>query len=256
MIRIMGRKSGLSVERIWYPDNGPVTDSKADIIRYLKVEPTQLSHFHGAVTEVYTQISDLRLSEEDLLMKMNKDYRYMIRRAQRDGTEVTTFDAAALRTDASILEDFEQTYMDFCDSMKNEELKKDFDREKIESYIEHNCILLTKAVLGSAVAYHLYVTDGNWANMSYSASNFRDGNIDSAAAGRMNKMLHWHDMLFLKQQGCQKYDWGGLSSLENYNGIDTFKTRFGGEPKTLYNISVGNTPLGKIAVAVLRMTKH
>ena len=256
MIRIPARMYGLSVERIWFPEDGVPVSSNADILRYLRVLPDQAEALHGAAEPAYTLLSDLTLPEDTLLSAMNKNYRYEVRRAQKEDVAVSVYDAADLRADGSILTAFEKTYMDFCESLGNEDLKDDFDREKIASYVVHDCILLTKAEQGNAVVFHLYVTDGLWAVLCYSASDFRDDSVDRASAGRMNKLLHWRDMLFLKGRGCRWYDWGNVSDPVNYNGIDTFKAGFGGAPATMYNLSVGNNLLGKVAVAALRCVKR
>lgn len=52
--------------------------------------------------------------------------------------------------------------------------------------------------------------------------------------------------------GIQKYDWGGISSLTEPNGIDVFKMKFGGDLTTYYNVITGQTPLGKLAMLVLK----
>lgn len=57
------------------------------------------------------------------------------------------------------------------------------------------------------------------------------------AIGRANKYLHWHDWLLLKNIGVIEYDWGGIASYDNPNGIDKFKMSFGGEYRKYYNIS-------------------
>ena len=56
-------------------------------------------------------------------------------------------------------------------------------------------------------------------------------------SGRANKFLHWHDWLLLKNIGVIEYDWGGIASYDNPNGIDKFKMSFGGEYRKYYNIS-------------------
>ena len=57
------------------------------------------------------------------------------------------------------------------------------------------------------------------------------------AIGRANKYLHWNDWLLLKKMGIVEYDWGGIASYDNPNGIDKFKMSFGGEYRKYYNIS-------------------
>lgn len=255
MLRLPGSIGGLSVERIWFwKDDEPVS-SPAQILRYLRVDPKRTPSLRGCVCAdtAYTLMSDLKEPEETLWGRLNKNYRYEIRRAQKEDVQMSAYRGEDLRRQPDIMNDFERTYMSFCESLRNEDLKKDLDKRKISSYIEHDCILVTKAELGSAVVFHLYVTDEEDAVLCYSASDFRDDSVDQASAGRMNKLLHWHDMMLLKEQGCQFYDWGNVSSFEHYNGIDKFKAGFGGEQVTLENVFVGNRLLGKLAVGAKRL---
>lgn len=256
MIVLPGRVRGLTVDRIWFWDGGAPVESSAELIRYLRLSPEQTEALggHTASDAAYTLVSDLTEEEEVLWGRLNKNYRYEIRRAQKDGVLLSEYRAEDLRRRPEILESFEKTYMDFCEQLKNEDLKKDFSSEKIASYMEHDCILVTKAALGNAVVYHLYVADARQAVLCYSASDFRDPSVDQAAAARMNKLLHWQDMMGMKKAGLKVYDWGNVSSFEQYNGIDKFKAGFGGEQKTLFNVFVGNGVLGKMAVAARRLT--
>lgn len=256
MIALPGRVRGLTVDRIWFWDGASPVKSSAELIRYLRLSPEQTEAFgrHTAFDAAYTLISDLTEEEEALWRRLNKNYRYEIRRAQKDGALLSEYRAEDLCRQPEIMSAFEKTYMDFCDQLKNEDLKKDLSAEKIASYIENDCILVTKAALGNAVVYHLYVVDAKHAVLCYSASDFRDSSVDQAAAARMNKLLHWRDMMSMKEAGLEVYDWGNVSSFEHYNGIDKFKAGFGGEQRTLFNVFVGNGVLGKMAVAARRLS--
>lgn len=256
MITLPGRVHGLTVDRVWFWDGGAPAESSAELIRYLRLTREQADSLGGPAARdaAYTLVSDLTEEEEILWGRLNKNYRYEIRRAQKDGVLLSEYRAEDLRLRPEVMAAFEKTYMDFCEQLKNEDLKKDFSAEKIASYIEHDCILVTKAALGNAVVYHLYVADAGQAVLCYSASDFRDPSVDQAAAARMNKLLHWQDMMGMKKAGLKVYDWGNVSSFEQYNGIDKFKAGFGGEQKTLFNVFVGNGVLGKMAVAARRLT--
>ena len=73
-------------------------------------------------------------------------------------------------------------------------------------------------------------------------------------AGRMNKLLHWHDMQSFMEKRVHYYDWGNVSNgePENYNGIDRFKAGFGGVPTKLENVFIGNRILGRIYIRFLQ----
>ena len=254
MVRLPGRLAFLTYERIWVWDGTPF-HTQSDILRYLRLTSSQAAALGGHAEANYTLISDLTETEETLLGHMTKNYRYEIRRAAKEGASAEFFDAAALRADPAVLSDLEQTYMNFCDSLGNEALKKDYSRKKVDSYLENDCIFLSRGSLGNALVYHLYETDGETAVLCYSASDFRSADVDQNAAGRLNKFLHWADMQKMRIQGVRTYDWGNVSSLTNYNGIDVFKAGFGGKPTTLYNMFVGDSHIGRLAVAMMSRRK-
>lgn len=254
MVRLPGRLAFLTYERIWFWDGIPF-HTQSDILRYLRLTAQQAAALGGHAEANATLLSDLTETEDALLGRMNKNYRYEIRRAAKEGASAEFFDAGALRAEPAVLSELEQTYMNFCDSLGNEALKKDYSRKKVDSYVENDCILVSRGSLGNALVYHLYVTDGETAVLCYSASDFRSAEVDRNAAGRLNKFLHWEDMQRLRAQGVHVYDWGNVSSLTNYNGIDIFKAGFGGEPATLYNMFVGGSHIGRLAVAMMNRGK-
>ncbi len=252
MIRMTSTQYGLTVERVWWWDcdilNPP---SKAQLVRYLRLREEEYKQLAGLKSRDYadTLISDLTQDEDTLLSLMNKNYRNEIRRAEREGAEAYFYKACDILEDNTILDEFVEVYMRFCEAMDNVKLKHDLDMKKVWNYISNDCVLLTKGIQSDAVVFHLYVMDSSNAVLCYSASDFRDSK-DRALAGRLNKMLHWKDMLHLKSLGCKAYDWGNVSTAdtEKYNGIDVFKAGFGGEPRRVWNALAANSLLGNMAV--------
>jgi lipid II:glycine glycyltransferase (peptidoglycan interpeptide bridge formation enzyme) len=70
--------------------------------------------------------------------------------------------------------------------------------------------------------------------------------------GRANRLLHWEDILYFKQEGLSYYDFGGWSSdttnLERQK-INAFKESFGGVIIPQYSYYVPVSLLGKIFLA-------
>ena len=96
--------------------------------------------------------------------------------------------------------------------------------------------------------FHMYLHDDVKVMLWFSASDFRNQNVDKHLAGRVNKFLHYQDMIHFKRRGLHYYDWGNISSSLNPNGIDQFKMKFGGELKDVYSYFVGNTLWGRILI--------
>ena len=79
------------------------------------------------------------------------------------------------------------------------------------------------------ISYHVYMIDGDCATLWFSASSFRDSVISKNVIGKINRFHHFQDMAYFYDKHYTKYDWGGVSSYDNPNGIDQFKFSFPGE---------------------------
>lgn len=53
----------------------------------------------------------------------------------------------------------------------------------------------------------------------------------------------------------QILDWGGISSIDNPNGIDFFKKGFGGIECSYYNVIIGKTIKGKLVVWLIKLKR-
>ena len=256
MLIMEDEKFGLSFEKIWFW-NGKNLQSSAHILRYLRIDPALAETLKGQKSYDVnnTLITDLSQDETYIFSTFNKNYRYEIRRAQKEEPDFKVYRARELKEEMSIVEEFETAYNTFCDTIQNEVVRSNYDHEMIVQFIEKNAIVLTKAVKDNLVVYHIYVTDGETVVLDYSVSDFRDDNADKAAAGRLNKLLHWKDIMMFKSEGCKIYDWGNVSgrTSEELNGIDRFKAGFGGVLTKQVSVFVGNSILGNLAVLARKL---
>lgn len=153
-----------------------------------------------------------------------------------------------LENNMGIVEDFKNTYMSYCDLSNNQALKKVYSDENIKLYIKNKCILITKAEFLNGKVYHLYVWSENDSVLVYSASDYRNKNVDRNLAARSNKLLHYKDICYFKDNGLKIYDFGNISSIDEPNGIDKFKISFGGSQINVYSYFVGNTLWGRLLI--------
>ena len=111
--------------------------------------------------------------------------------------------------------------------------------KELTGYLKANQLLISCAsISGKPVVFHSYVYGEGNSRLLHSCSEFRtEDNETRNAIGRANKYLHWRDFQHLRTMGVKRYDWGGISSLSEPNGIDKFKMSFGAEPVVYYNIS-------------------
>ena len=248
MLRTVEKIAFFSIERVWFLPVLEKVKSRSCVLRYLRVE--QLSEEEKKrADKAYTIWTNLISDEKELLSCMRKQVRYEIRRALKENIQIDVWDSAE-EDISQVLHEFYKVYLNFCKVSGYETIMKDFNVKRILSYAFYACVIVTAAKFENGAVYHLYVHDENVALLMYSASDFRNENVDSYLAGRANKLLHYKDMLFFKKRGLKIYDWGNVSSFENPNGIDNFKNSFGGEKKILYNVYIPNNIMGKMLIAV------
>jgi lipid II:glycine glycyltransferase (peptidoglycan interpeptide bridge formation enzyme) len=111
--------------------------------------------------------------------------------------------------------------------LSEEELRKYGDAFLLRvAYINENQILV----------YHSYLYDSSIKRVRcmHSVSRIHDENTtqeEKALTSRANRLLHYEDMLYFREQGCITYDFGGYaynSADKGLLGINNFKDTFGG----------------------------
>ena len=185
--------------------------------------------------EQETLISDLSCSEDELRAKMTKTIKNEINRCVRENVVAKSYEGQAITDD--LLSEFATMYHEMYEE---KEIHGHYlPISELKEYAKQKALIITTAEINNkVVVYHSYIKDDLHSRFLQSCSEFRVA--DSAmrnAIGRANKYLHWHDWLLLKNVGVIEYDWGGIASYDNPNGIDKFKMSFGGEYRKYYNIS-------------------
>lgn len=258
MKRVIDKHRWYSVERVLFPQE-QIPDSQCDLIRYMRFEKQQ-PMLSAAIEDVaYTYLTDLSVPAEELIASFSKTVRYEIRRSEKDALSISFYDSEALGEHQEILKDFTATYLHFCELCGNQELKSVLDEGLIQTYIRSHCFLLSAAEFANGKVYHAYFFSESSACLWYSASDFRNQDVDRNLAARANRRLHLEDMKYFQKQGIRSYDWGNVSTKnnENPNGIDQFKASFGGTYSENYSYTVGNTLWGRILLFGRKLlTRH
>lgn len=242
MVEVTYRKFGFRIRHIWFYGSGTVSDAKQqDIIYYHAVKE---DNAEGIVNKQYSLISDLEQDEEQLWKGIRKNFRYQIRRAEKENIEVRTFRGLEIRNEEGLFDKFVEIYNTMY---KDKHMKTVFNVKLVTEYMKENRIIFTIACAdGEPLVFHSYLYDNDKTRLFYSASPFREETEQAVKIGRMNKYLHWRDLLFFKNMGVKEYDWGGIFSFTEPNGIDHFKQGFGGVDIEYYNIVIGTSFLGKV----------
>lgn len=202
----------------------------------------------------YTLINNLLLTEEELLGKVKKNCKYEIRRAEKEGVITCVYlDKHKIDT-SGVIGKFKKVYNEM---FRAKNLEYYFNEDLFLAGIEAKQLIVTTNALNNnldCVVYHAYLVDGDSAVLMYSASPlWEDGDKEKAnAIGRLNKHLHWKDMLWFKENGYSRYEWGGISNPNEPNGIDRFKSEFGGDVVCYANYIIPCSLRGKIYVSLVK----
>lgn len=221
------KKHGVDFREVWYAEEKCGLDG---IILYRGAKKP----IGKVLREVRTLITDLTLSEEEIVAKCQKDCRYQIRRAARENI-TAEFKVGKEITEQDIRQ-FCEFFVDFWKSkgMSDEGYEK--YKEEIETYAKEGVFAITCAKQDDEVlVYHTYIVGDNFVRSYQSASQFRNENISARIVGIANRYLHKADMMYFKEMGKTVYDWGGAGLREEVKNITEFKESFGGEELYYYD---------------------
>jgi len=213
----------------------------------------QTSQKHPLFKAVQTSIVDLTKPLEEISAPISKNTRYKIQRAEREGF------TPRLTTTPSVEE--ASLYAHYYDVFARHKGLPTCNRAKLKALCLSSALLLSSisSSEGDLLAAHAYVKDDSLGRVRllYSASHFR-GMSDSAErnkVGRANRLLHWYEILTLKNIGLRIYDLGGIpldSSDAAKNSIAQFKLEFGGTPLVEYSGFLPTNLIGRVLLPLAR----
>jgi len=198
-----------------------------------------------------TLLLDLTQSKELLFAAIKKDTRYEIRRAEKNDGCV----AEHITQPRALLSIFESFYRAFA--QQKGVVVPDF--ESLDRMCCAGKLVLTRIVRGEeALVWHAYCCIKGRGRLLYSASLFRG--LDSGQRnliGRVNRYLHWHDILAFKDASFHTYDLGGWSPPESGDAekqkINQFKEEFGGNVTIEFNCIYAGSLAGGVALTAKRL---
>lgn len=164
---------------------------------------------------IATFVIDLRRSDEDLLARMSADCRRKIRKAQKEGSRFLVDDHPSGSTIAAFL-------VDFARIAAERSLQRPAADVVRRMFDDGRATLFTVEQGGDASHRLMTYRAGDKAIFLYGVG----GAKSNSGAGNL---LHWSAMRHLRQTGVNWYDFGGLASTSEADGIYRFKRGFGGE---------------------------
>ena len=236
-------KKFVKIEHRWFCSMEEEINSDADII-YLHGVTMVPSNWKGECSMQRSVIKDLSMSEADLFLTLGKHLRQYIKRSTREDVEITIYDSVSFLANAGLVERigmlYEKMYAD-----KN--IKTRFNYALTRAYAKNNSLCIAIASVGGRlVGFDAVICDDKHARLWLAAFDFRNESEDSQKLSRAHQRMDWELLVWCKNRGIIDFDFGGIASFENPNGIDGFKMKFESNNKVeYYNVILPNSILGK-----------
>jgi lipid II:glycine glycyltransferase (peptidoglycan interpeptide bridge formation enzyme) len=248
VIAITRSKCGIPISDIYFAQSVDAPTKPAPLCFF-----QQTSQRHPLFKAVQTSIVDLTKPIEEISAPLSKNTRYKIQRAEREGF------TPRLTANPSV--DEASLYAHFYDVFARHKGLPMCNRAKLKALCLSSALLLSSisSSEGDLLAAHAYVKDASLgrARLLYSASHFRamSDSAERNKVGRANRLLHWFEILTLKNMGFSIYDLGGIpldSTDAAKNSIAQFKLEFGGTPLVEYSGLVPTNLIGKVLMPLAR----
>ena len=243
---------GIKIKRIWFLNDIKKIDKKNCDLIYIYGYKSKVDAYNCfPQTTLYLE---LLKDEDQIFCEIRKNVKYEINRSYKENIKSKIYSSNELETNQEIIKKFEEKYNQMY---KEKGLKNKLNLNTVNSYIKNNMFVLTESIQNEKeLSYHAYVVNGENARLLYSCSNFRSNSKDDKnLIARANKFLHWEDIKYFKNNNYKVYDFGGITSFENPNGIDKFKMSFNGNREDYYNIVIPVTIKGKLSLIIKKIFK-
>lgn len=244
-------KYNLKIIEAWFCEDYKKIDEDYDIL-YLYGYREKV---HGAKNNIQnTLILDITTDEDMIFSAIKKNVKYEINRCIKENILFKIYTSEDIKNDNLILDRFVKKYNTMYEQKG---LPTRLNLNVVNEYIGQGNFIITSASSDdNDLCYHAYLTSSDSTRLLYSCSTFRSENQDEKnLVARANKFLHWEDIKYFKNSKILKYDFGGITSFDNPNGIDKFKMAFGGEKVKYYNVSYSKSFKGKLYLLIRRFYK-
>lgn len=203
---------------------------------------TATGKINGIRQHSFTIENNLEMGVEEIFENFSKTVKVEINQVEKLGVK------CVFQND---LNGFVSFYNKFAGSRKidfvSEARLKELDKYLNLSFATFN---------GEVIAAHSYIADEEMGivRLMHSATVRLNENFQKQLSGKINKWLHYKDMLHFKDKGFRIYDFGGYTENttdKGLMGINNFKLSFGGKKVICNNYSSVGYFILKKAAALL-----
>ncbi len=210
-------------EKAWFIRIAPVWQRSEENVMIFK----NLG-FRDAPLHLHPELSwelDIRPSEEELLTKMRKTTRYLIKQTEKN-SEVEILQS----NDLEGLEDFNKLYQETVTRHHFTPFSFDYLKNELLAFKDDNQIsIFLGKYKGETIAAAMIIF---WAGIGFyhqGASSLKYTRIP------VSYLLQWEAIKEAKKRGCRFYNFWGISDINNkkhpWYGLSLFKIGFGGYPR-------------------------
>ena len=211
MLKIFYKYYGIQVRELWFLRHNQ--EERGCLKRVFQAQSAPRVAWKSRAKE--TLVIDLPLWDES---KIHKKTRYDIRRMSNDYAPPKIRLWSCLS--AAEIHDVERSYNSFA---QNKGVTK-LNGRRLAAAASN--VYYSASQYRESMSFHIYLFDENRVRLLYSWTRISEG--DKLASAGLNKSHTACDINFFKSAGFLLYDFGGFKKAR-MNGIDLFKSRFGGE---------------------------
>jgi len=235
MIVVRHPRFGRFLPTVWFPEHdgqlwqvSMVFRVRGAAVPIVSVLPKDYVLLHESEQE--TLITNLSDSEQKIFGAFNETTRYEIRRAQRLLQEDTRYTISSPGQWSNLQKKL------LCDFLTRKQLEPWVAAHGLDNfYLTPFFVTSSVDFQQSSLIVHTYIADEEagivW--LYWSASPV-DAAVERRLIGWLNRLLHWRDMLWFRENGFVTYDWGGAGISPDVVNITRFKMGFGGTPIKRY----------------------
>lgn len=255
MVSTTYKKKGIRLTHVWFASEAELTACAdgADLLFVHGSEYTGLPHSVHLVAQ-RSLIKTLDGDTEAVFQSFGKHLRKFINRSISEGTTVR------LLSGLEISDEVLDTCLTLYNKMKKDKgLPGTFNTALAKQYAASGNLLVSLAVVDeTVVGFKASIVDERHLRGWVSAFAFREEEFDAQVVSRAHQLLEWETMRYCCCNGITSYDFGGITSFDDPNGIDKFKMTFAreGEQVTYDNFLLGSSLLGKAGVAAYKLYKN
>ena len=180
--------------------------------------------FRPAPIHMHPELSwmlDVTKSEDDLLRDMRKTTRYLVKKMEKEGVEIS------MSTNPDDIEKFWPVYQSTVERQQFTPFKKLDLRKEFELFAkENNAAFFFGSYRGELIAAAIIIFYNGQAFYHHSGSIQKSKDINASY------LLQWHVIREAKRRGCTLYNFWGISPTDRpehpWAGLSLFKKGFGG----------------------------